>query len=48
MGSMVVAPYVAIQAVDAFLTTKYTQGLEDVADFLHTALVAVGQIEQEA
>ncbi len=48
MGSMVVAPYVAMQAVDAFLATKHTEGLEDVADFLHSALNAVAQIEDQA
>ena len=47
MGSMVVAPYVAIQAVDAFLTTEHTQGLEEHADFLHTALKEIGKIEEK-
>ncbi len=45
MGSMVVAPYVAMQSVDAFLATEHTQGLEDVADFLHTALKEIRKIE---
>ena len=48
MGSMVVAPYVATKAVDAFLATEHTEGLEDVADFLHTALKEIGKLEERA
>ena len=46
MGSMVVAPYVAMQSVDAFLSTEHTEGLEEHADFLHTALKEIGKIEE--
>jgi ribose 5-phosphate isomerase B len=45
MGSMLVTPFMAIQAVDAWLTTKHAEGLEEHTDFLNQALKEIAAIE---
>ncbi|MCP4642634.1 MAG: RpiB/LacA/LacB family sugar-phosphate isomerase [bacterium] len=48
MGSMVVTPYIAIRSVDAWLSTRHTEGLEEFEGFLKTALTEVAKIEATA
>jgi len=45
MGSMVVAPHIATLAVDAWLQTVHTEGLEEYQDFLRTAVAEVAKID---
>lgn len=46
MGGLIVAPFVAIQAVDAWLNTKHTEGLEEHTEFLRQALRDIAAIEE--
>ncbi len=46
MGGLLITPFVALQAVDAWLTTAHTQGLEEHTDFLHQALRDIAAIEE--
>ncbi len=48
MGGLIVAPFVAIQAVDAWLATKHTEGLEEHTAFLQQALKDIAAIEETA
>ena len=45
LGGMIVAPYIAKRAVDAWLETAHTQGLEELSDFLRNALEEIAAIE---
>ena len=38
LGGLILTPFVAVQAVDAWLTTAHTEGLEEHTDFLRQAL----------
>lgn len=46
MGGLLITPFVALQAVDAWLTTAHTQGLEEHTDFLRQALRDIAAIEE--
>jgi len=46
MGAMIMAPWLANQAVDAFLETKHTESLDQFADFLKAAVEKVDEIDQ--
>jgi ribose 5-phosphate isomerase B len=46
IGSMIVGPQMAIAAVEAFLQTEHTEGLEQYADMLKEACKKVDQIEE--
>ena len=46
MGSMVVTPHIAKLAVDAWLGTKHTEGLEEHKEFLRTAVNEIAGIEE--
>lgn len=46
MGAMVMAPWSANLAVDAFLETKHTESLEQFSDFLKAAVKTVDDIDQ--
>jgi ribose 5-phosphate isomerase B len=46
MGGLLVTPFVATQAVDNFLTTKLSDGLEEHAEFLKKAIKEVGAIDE--
>lgn len=48
LGGMIMTPPDALQAVDAWLNTAHTQGLEEHKDFLVHALDAVAAVENEA
>ena len=48
MGSMVLSAHIACLAVDAWLETAHTQGLEEYQDFLCGAVEAVRQIETDS
>ena len=48
LGGLIVTPFVALQAVDAWLATAHTEGLEEHADFLGKALKCVAKIEESA
>ena len=48
LGGLIVTPFVALQAVDAWLATAHTEGLEEHADFLRQALTCIGAIEDKA
>ena len=48
MGGLIVTPYIALQAVDAWLATAHTEGLEEHAEFLRTALESIAAIEETA
>ncbi len=48
MGAMMIAPHQAILAVDAFLTTDHTDGLdEELSCFLKDALEKIAAIEDD-
>jgi len=47
MGGLLITPFVALQAVDAWITTAHTQGLEEHSDFLHQALRDIASIEEK-
>ena len=44
MGAMIVAPWMAKEMVDTWLETKHTEGLEQFADFLKSAVDKVDAI----
>jgi ribose 5-phosphate isomerase B len=44
-GGMLLTPFMATQAVDAWLLTKHTEGLEEHTDFLCQALKDIAKIE---
>ncbi len=46
MGAMIVGPFMATAAVEAWLDTKHTEGLEPLADMLKEACEKVKQIEE--
>jgi len=46
MGAMIMAPWSANLAVDAFLETEHTQTLEQFGDFLKAAVEKVDEIDQ--
>ena len=48
LGGLIFTPFTAIQAVDAWLSTTHTQGLEEHADFLQQALKDIAAIEDRA
>ena len=48
LGGLLITPFVALQAVDAWLDTKHTEGLEENQDFLRQALKDVAAIEDQA
>ena len=45
LGGLLITPFVALQAVDAWLGTAHTEGLEEHKDFLCKALKNIGVIE---
>lgn len=45
MGAMIVGNVMACEMADAWLNTKFTQGLENLSDFLHQAEKAVAAID---
>ena len=45
MGGLIVTPFIATKAVDAFLTTAHTEGFEVHTEFLKKALREVAQID---
>jgi len=45
LGGLIVTPFIALQAVDAWLATAHTEGLEEHTDFLKKALTCVAAIE---
>jgi len=47
MGALILTPFVALQAVDEWLNTAHTQGLEAHKDFLCQALKAIAEIEAQ-
>jgi len=47
MGAMIVGEAMACEMADAWLNTKFTQGLENLSDFLHQAEQAVIKIDRE-
>ena len=47
LGAMIWGPWMAIEAVDVFLSTAHTQGLEQFADFLKMAVGQVSSIDFE-
>jgi ribose 5-phosphate isomerase B len=48
MGGLLFTPFTAIQAVDAWLATAHTQGLEEHSDFLKQALIDIEALEANA
>ena len=46
LGGLILTPFVAVQAVDAWLATAHTEGLEEHTDFLRQALKAIAAIEE--
>jgi ribose 5-phosphate isomerase B len=48
LGGLVVTPFVALQAVDAWLDTSHTEGFEQHKEFLCQALKAIAAIEETA
>lgn len=48
LGALIVTPFVALQAVDAWLGTGHTEGLEEHSDFLRNALCCIAAIEDKA
>lgn len=48
MGALILTPFTALQAVDEWLNTAHTQGLEEHKDFLCQALKAIAEIEAQA
>lgn len=47
MGGFFIAPYLANQMVDAFLTTSITEGMDDFHDFLLDAQLKIKQLEKK-
>ena len=47
MGAMIVGDAMACEMADAWLNTRFTQGLEDLSDFLHQAQQAVMDIDNK-
>jgi len=47
MGQMVMGEVMAMQAIDAWLDTGFTEGLEQHAEFLHGAVKAVREMDVE-
>ena len=47
MGQMVVGEFMAMQAIDAWLDTRFTEGLEQYTEFLHGAVKAVVEMDAE-
>lgn len=47
MGAMVVGPVMACAMVDAWLDTRFTEGLENLSEFLHGAAAAVDRIDAD-
>lgn len=45
LGQMVFGEFMALQAIDAWLDTKFTEGLEPHAEFLHGAVEAVAEVD---
>ncbi len=45
LGAMIVAPWMAKAMVDAWLETKHTEGLEDLAGFLKDACAKVNALD---
>lgn len=48
LGGMLVTPFIALQAVDAWLTTAHTEGLEEHSAFLCEAMKDIAAIEDAA
>lgn len=48
LGCLLLTPFTALEAVDAWLTTAHTQGLEEHTEFLKQALKDIAEIEQSA
>jgi ribose 5-phosphate isomerase B len=48
LGGLVITPFVALQAVDAWLAASHTEGLEQHKEFLCQALKAIAAIEETA
>ena len=46
LGAMIVGNFMAVQMVDAWLSTTFTAGLEAHAEFLRTAVTRVAKIDQ--
>jgi ribose 5-phosphate isomerase B len=47
MGGRIISPFKAILAVDLWLDAVLTVGMDDAADFLKSALVEIGKIEDK-
>ncbi len=47
MGQMVMGEFMAMQAIDAWLDTRFSEGLEQHAEFLHGAVKAVMEMDSE-
>ena len=45
LGGLIVTPFIALKAVDAWLATKHTEGLEEHTEFLCQALKDIAAIE---
>jgi ribose 5-phosphate isomerase RpiB len=45
IGGMMVSPHIATLAVDAWLNTNHTEGMENTQDFLNNALKEIAKIE---
>lgn len=45
MGSMIISETMAVQAVEAWLETEFTQDWEDFEDFLHVAVDSVAILD---
>jgi len=46
MGAMILGEFMALQMVDIWLSTKFTEGLEVHEDFLRNAVSCVAQIDK--
>lgn len=47
MGAMIVGEAMACEMADAWLNTKFTQGLEDLSDFLLQAEQAIAELDNQ-
>ena len=45
MGSMIMGEFLAIEVIEAWLETEFTQGMEDFKDFLHGAAESVAALD---
>ncbi len=45
LGGLLLTPFTALQAVDAWLTTAHTEGLEEHTEFLQQALKDIATLE---